>query len=286
MKRQLSNMNYPLVCLVVIFLIVGSIFNSCSDNNKLAWHVIKKIQLDKNLVPTGISNFNQYVALSDSSSDRIIMIDTLDGSFFQEILVEKPVYINIRKSRLIIPSFSSDTVFLYRGEDLYPLRYNVQLDRPVAADAYSMDYHVLVSQIDHQVILTKSKNDYLRIGEKGNSQGQFNTPSNVTMIDSIIYVVDSGNKRIQKYDKKGNFVTSFGESEEFIWPSGIAYSDDQIFVSDAKKNEIYIYSLDGNILQTIRNGINGPTDINYFDDKLFVANLKGPQITILKYLAD
>ena len=79
---------------------------------------------------------------------------------------------------------------------------------------------------------------FCSIGSHGIKQGQFNNPTDVA-VDSIgnIFVTDSGNERIQKFDKNGNFVMTFGtfghNDRQFDNLLGIEIDEnDNIFVTN------------------------------------------------------
>lgn len=89
------------------------------------------------------------------------------------------------------------------------------------------------------------------------NEGQFNSPENIaTDASGNIYVTESANNRVQKFDSSGNFVFAFGSqgtgNGEFSEPSGIALdSDGNIYVSDSGRVQkfnasgVYIATLDG-----------------------------------------
>jgi DNA-binding beta-propeller fold protein YncE len=75
-------------------------------------------------------------------------------------------------------------------------------------------------------------------GSKGFSHGQFSQPADVA-IDSKgnIFVADTNNHCIQKFDNNGNFITMWGSEGtgdyQFIEPTSIAVdSQDNIYVVD------------------------------------------------------
>ena len=117
---------------VVIFSTI--ILLSCKQNPESDWVLIKEISID-DFSPVGITNFRQYVCVSDSSRDKVYFVDTTDYSLFLDIDVEQPMYINVKKSRLLIPSFDKDTVFVFRGNELYPIETFGVLDGSIVVDA-------------------------------------------------------------------------------------------------------------------------------------------------------
>jgi len=74
--------------------------------------------------------------------------------------------------------------------------------------------------------------------------GKFYYPEGIaTDLNGSVYVADSGNNRIQKFDSSGNFIAKWGsygsEDGKFAWPAGIAIDPDgYMYVSDADNNRI------------------------------------------------
>src|SRR5215469_16106376 len=121
-------------------------------------------------------------------------------------------------------------------------------------------------------------------GSAGSGAGQFQTPVGVAIQQSSggIYVADSGNARVQKFNAKGQFVTAFGwgvangqaRSQvcsancqagiagsgpgQFSNPTSIAFgnatgaaSAGKLFVGDAGNNVVVIFDGSGNFLSSI-----------------------------------
>jgi DNA-binding beta-propeller fold protein YncE len=62
-----------------------------------------------------------------------------------------------------------------------------------------------------------------------------------------VYVADSGNNRIQKFDSDGNFMTKWGSSGsgdgEFSGPDGIAVdTSGNVYVSDFRNDRVQVFS--------------------------------------------
>jgi len=95
------------------------------------------------------------------------------------------------------------------------------------------------------------------IGTRGSGVGQFNIPLQATVArDGTLYVLDSGNFRIQAFDRDGKFLRNFGnvgkEFGNFGRPRGIAVDDDgNIYVTDASFNNFQIFNPEGQLLLAI-----------------------------------
>lgn len=88
-------------------------------------------------------------------------------------------------------------------------------------------------------------------GARGNGQGQFADPKNLAVAaDGSVYVVDTFNHRIQKLDKDGKFVSTWGqegaEDGSFKEPWGIAIAPSgDVYVADTWNHRVQRFDKDG-----------------------------------------
>jgi len=95
---------------------------------------------------------------------------------------------------------------------------------------------------------------YLTLGNFGSGNGQFIYPTGIT-IDSSgnIYVVDTGNNRIQKFDSSRNFILKWGNfgdgNGQFSSPVGIAVdSSGNVYIADSGNRRIQKFDSSGNFI--------------------------------------
>jgi sugar lactone lactonase YvrE len=113
--------------------------------------------------------------------------------------------------------------------------------RVVALDANG----AIVQTIGAETIDTG--NDPARVDEAG---GRFFGPRDVAVSDDAIYVVDTGNERVQLFTRDGAFVDAWGGygsgPDQLIEPVGIALGPDgNVYVADSGNARISIFTPDG-----------------------------------------
>src|SRR5207249_3749835 len=91
-------------------------------------------------------------------------------------------------------------------------------------------------------------------GSSGTGDGQFNRPGGVAMDGSgNVFVVDSGNSRIQKFTNTGTFLAKWGSlgsgDGQFNEPRGVAVDGSgNVFVADSNNNRIQKFTNTGSFL--------------------------------------
>jgi sugar lactone lactonase YvrE len=92
------------------------------------------------------------------------------------------------------------------------------------------------------------------IGKRGSDPGQFNLPRDIELApNGKLYVVDSGNFRVQVFSQDGIYERTFGAMGsrfgQFTRPKGIAADhDSNVYVSDAAFGNFQIFTADGRLL--------------------------------------
>lgn len=84
-------------------------------------------------------------------------------------------------------------------------------------------------------------------GSSGSYDGQFDSPQGIATDSSDnVYVADSENNRIQKFDSNGNFITKLGsygdDNGQFVNPASIAIdSFGNLYITDLGNNRIEVF---------------------------------------------
>lgn len=108
--------------------------------------------------------------------------------------------------------------------------------------------------------------------------GKFSHPQFITVDknNGDTYVTDLGNKRVQKFDSNGVFLTTWGESGhangQFNYPSGIATDGTFVYVADRDLNRVQKFDLNGTYISQwgergkIEGSLSMPNDVAASDD--------------------
>ncbi len=90
------------------------------------------------------------------------------------------------------------------------------------------------------------------IGQEGTDDGEFSSPTGIALDkDGRIYVADTDNHSIQKFEKDGKFLARWAgepssQEGEYYYPRGLAVSPDgQVFVADSGNNRVQKLDIDG-----------------------------------------
>lgn len=132
-----------------------------------------------------------------------------------------------------------------------PVRSITKLSSPKGLVVNHKNQIIISQEGLHSITLFgKRCRKILSFGSRGDGEAQFNHPSGVTVDkQGFIYVCDSKNNRVQKFDGDGNFVKQFN-GEESVYgylnqPTGININEeDELFVVDRGNGHIVVLNTD------------------------------------------
>ena len=221
--------------------------------------------------PYGIAVRQGRIYVTDTVQRVVLMFDA-PGRDFKMIGQEgvgqlvKPIGIAIDRNNgdIYVADNTAKRVVVFDkdGEYLRAIGGSEILRRPTGVaispdgkKVYVVDTGGVDSSEHHLHIFDSVSGDLLQtIGTRGKEEGQFNLPLQAaTSPDGTVYVVDSGNFRIEAFNPDGSFKTTFGgvgrQSGQFSRPKGIA-TDPQgnVYVVDAAFGNFQIFAPNGQLL--------------------------------------
>lgn len=225
--------------------------------------------------PSAIAARNGRIYVTDTATKMITVFDVPRRKLFQfgtripgalgkpsglALDAEMNVYVADVKLRQVL-------VYDSLGLFLRSVGSEKDLDRPtgvaVSRDGeriYVIDRSDNESDRHQVVVYDKGGNKIKVIGTRGGGEGQFNVPlQGAVAPDGTLYILDSGNFRVQAFDRDGKFLRAFGSLGNSLGnlarPRGIAVDDDgNIYISDAAFNNFQIFTSEGQLLLAIGTG--------------------------------
>lgn len=109
--------------------------------------------------------------------------------------------------------------------------------------------------VDDEEAVFSQMEPVLRIGRSGSGEGEFQRPRNLAVSPDgeRVYVLDSGNNRVQYFDKAGNYLGQWDSAAgiRFSEPWGIAVDGmGNVYMADTWNNRIVKTDAEGNVLTT------------------------------------
>ena len=229
---------------------------------------------EKSLIkPFDVAVREGRVYVTDTVARMVVLFD-IKGKQFVEFghrgpdALLKPVGITVSPSgEVFVVDLTAKSIHVFNkgGQFLRKFGLAEELSRPVDVAvsndgryAYVVDTGGVQSEF-HRVIKYDAKTGEILkvIGHRASSLGGFNFPMTIA-IDSKdrIYVLDSGNFRVQRFNSEGEFDLTFGKVGtrfgQFSRPKGIAVGpNDNVYVMDASFANFQIFNDKGELLMFI-----------------------------------
>jgi len=232
--------------------------------------------------PYGIAVHHGRIFVSDTGRHMVIVFDIPEKKFFtigeeDPGALALPLGLSVdRQGDLYVADATAKKIMVYNrdGKFLRSIGGPTWFQRPVGVgvDADGHRIYVVdtggVSSQEHRVRVfdAQTGQHLFDFGKRGIKPGEFNLPQAVAVApDGMVYVVDGGNFRVQKFRSDGTLVGVFGaigrQSGQFSRPKEVAIDPaGNVYVVDAAFGNFQIFSPDGQLLLAIgsRSDINGP----------------------------
>ena len=222
--------------------------------------------------PVDVASGSGMLYVLDSETPLVHVFDFARRSYFKfgyrfEGELAKPVGITVdKKGRVYVADRGRNSIIIYDGFGLFQSLIDLngittQLAGIVTDPEGNIIYVVDRGGIDseaHQIIVLKGNGELVkRIGSRGREAGQFNLPMDVALgSNNILYVLDTGNFRVQTFDGEGEPLSSWGSAGNGIGQFGMPRSitldrDNNVYVSDAQFGNVQVFNSDGELLMPI-----------------------------------
>ena len=250
-------------------------WQTANDNGYGGLLLQNKIEIVRERRVTGDSK-DKLMRLSEAGS--------FPGEFNGQLIFSGPVSVLPNPNgTMYIATYNSNQIILMNQNGKVIDRITGPMngfDRP--SDIIRLkDGNILVSETfgDRLALLDKNAKFIKYIGKKGRQLGEVVGPLYLAQDDlERIYVTDSGNRRVDVFDKEGNALFFFGGKQNGFsglkMPTGITVFEDKVFVVDSDLGTIYEFDTAGNFVGELieKNTFEKPEALKIWNDKLIICD--------------
>lgn len=241
------------------------------------------------------------IVIADPGAAVVHVFDLKRKTFRQvkdvgKLYLESPIGVALGEDRLYIADSVLNKVFILDNR-LKLLAFIEDLQRPTSIVFDPIQRRLYVADtLAHEIrVFDRDGKDLFSIGERGETDLQFNYPSHLAFADDRLFVNDTMNFRIQVFGPDGRHLQTFGKhgvgSGHFTQPKGVAAdSIGHVYVADALSNRVQIFDRDGTFLL----GFGGPGDapgsfqmpagLAIWKDMIYVADSFNHRVQVFQYL--
>ena len=197
----------------------------------------------------------------------------------------------------------SEAVAIYRlsavsGETIERVRIPEDIGRPVASSYDANTQELFVVDVASHDIKVLGPDAVLKriLGQRGEGVGQFNFPTAIAASGDLLWVVDTGNRRVQAVTRDGQPAGQVGRSGDapgdLALPKGVAVdSDGHLYVVDARFENVQVFDRKGRLLMYFGEEGNGPAEFwlpggIFIDrqDRIWVCDSYNRRVQVFQYL--
>jgi DNA-binding beta-propeller fold protein YncE len=143
---------------------------------------------------------------------------------------------------------------------------------------------------DGRVIVTNTRGGTLsvfrdgrlqtRVGGRGSRDGEFSRPHDVgAALDGSVYVVDSGNDRVQVFDAGMKHRVSFGAALKLNGPKYLCFDGDRIWLADEENHRILLLDREHQPLGVLGTGKRGRGATEFYKPEAVLA--RAPYVWVI-----
>jgi DNA-binding beta-propeller fold protein YncE len=212
--------------------------------------------------PYGVALFEGKLYVADSRGPGLVVFDLAQKRLTLvtgkgQGRMKRPINVTIdADGTKYVTDTARDQILVYDREERFIAAFGAEgqfkpVDTAIAAE------RLYVADIQHhevQVLDKRSGKLLFKFGKPGSGAGELYYPTNLAIgADGGVYVVETGNFRVQRFTAEGKAVRSYGQigsaPGSFARPKGIALDRaGRMYVTDAAFQNVQIFDADGRLL--------------------------------------
>ncbi len=225
-----------------------------------------------------LSPDGKLLYVTDMANSRIVVLDALTlktvGTFGKGSLSYPHDAEFDREGRLLVADTANDRVAIYqvRGAQAELVGELKGLQGPEGV-AIAGDGRVLVTNTRSGSVSVFREGKLERtIGRQGARDGEFSHPHDIDVApDGAVYVVDSGNNRVQVFDASLMHRASFGAELKLSGPKYLSVNQERIWLADEYNHRILLLDRSHRLLGVLGTGRQGRGANAFYKPEAVVA---------------
>jgi DNA-binding beta-propeller fold protein YncE len=228
----------------------------------------------------------KLIYLTDMRNSRMVVLEAMTlklVGMFGERELSNPHDAEFDKSgRLLVADTGNDRIAIYevKGAQAKLVGELKGLSGPEGV-AVAPDGRVLVSNT-RGANLSVFRDGRLErtVGGRGSRDGEFASPHDIeVMADGSVYVVDSGNDRVQVFDAQLRHRATFGAQYKLDGPKYLAFDGDRIWLADEHNHRILLLDRSHRLLGVLGTGKRGRSAGEFYKPEAVLA--RAPHVWVI-----
>ncbi len=121
----------------------------------------------------------------------------------------------------------------------------------------------------------------MKIGKEGEGKKQFKDPNDIIIKDEKVFILDSGNSRVQVLSTSGEYLYDF---ELDYYPTHLTFDKEgNIWITERDSGKIQVFSPEGKYLRTIGDKWHLPSGIYPFKGAMLLTSIEDDVVNLISY---
>lgn len=284
-----------ILILTILFLILGiKVYKNVeSQDNILSFGYGPK---NKNFYSiTSIKYFDEKFFVLDSMHHRVLIFDrdfNLIRGFggFGNSLNNfiNPTSILVDEDYIYICDLFSSKVKVFRHTGEFAgffIEYPKMMPTSIAIDS---NFNLWITDRNDDTVKVFSIDNNLKmiIGKIGSGKKEFKTPLDIKILGDRVYVLDSGNARVQVFNLMGNYLYDFGttgtDDGKLYCPNSFSFDKDgNLWIAESCLKRVQIFDKNGKFIKKVLDRFNSIGAIEKYDNYMVISNLDDNKLYIV-----